>query len=107
MENENWQKNWEKTTKIMNTTKGTITPRAKKSKSKRQRKDEKRAANSSFVENGVQVVEEVPSSSANSVAPSAATTPAAATAASVQEINVENEPGWISGINHNWCKSLG
>ena len=47
----------------------------------------------------VQAVEEVPSSSASSVAPSAATTPAAAkTAASIQEINDENEPGWIFGV---------
>ena len=44
-------------------------------------------------------MEEVPSSSASSVAPSAATTPAAAkTAASEQEINDENEPGWIFGV---------
>ena len=44
-------------------------------------------------------VEEVPSSSASSVAPSAATTPAAAkTAASIQEINDECEPGWIFGL---------
>ena len=43
--------------------------------------------------------QEVPSSSASSVAPSAATTPAAAkTAASIQEINDENEPGWIFGV---------
>ena len=47
----------------------------------------------------VQAVEEVPSSSASSVAPSAATTPAAAkTAASIQEVNDENEPGWIFGV---------
>ena len=47
----------------------------------------------------VQAVEEVPSSSASSVAPSAATTPAAAkTAASIQEFNDEQEPGWISGV---------
>ena len=44
-------------------------------------------------------MEEVPSSSESSVAPSAETTPAAAkTAASVQEINDENEPGWIFGV---------
>ena len=44
-------------------------------------------------------MEEVPSSSASSVAPSAATTPAAAkTAASIQEINDETEPGWIFGV---------
>ena len=43
--------------------------------------------------------EEVPSSSASSVAPSAATTPAVAKiAASMQEINEENEPGWIFGV---------
>ena len=47
----------------------------------------------------VQAVEEVPSSPASSVAPSAATTLAAAkTAASVQEINDENEPGCIFGV---------
>ena len=47
----------------------------------------------------VQAVEEVPSSSASSVAPSAATTPAAAkTAASIQEFNDEQEPGWIFGV---------
>ena len=39
-------------------------------------------------------VEEVPSSSASSVAPSAATTPAASkTAASIQEVYDEQEPG--------------
>ena len=47
----------------------------------------------------MQAVEEVPSSSASSVAPSAATTPAAAkTAASVQEFNDEQGPGWIFGV---------
>ena len=47
----------------------------------------------------MQAVEEVPSSSASSVAPSAATTPAAAmTAASIQEFNDEQEPGWIFGV---------
>ena len=47
----------------------------------------------------VQAVEEVASSSASSVAPSAATTPAAAkTAASIQEFNDEQEPGWIFGV---------
>ena len=46
-----------------------------------------------------QAVEEVPSSSASSVAPSAAPTLAAAkTAASIQEINDEQEPGWIFGV---------
>ena len=46
-----------------------------------------------------QAVEEVPSSSASSVAPSAATTPAAAkTTASIQEVNDEQEPGWIFGV---------
>ena len=41
----------------------------------------------------------VPSSSARSVAPSAATTPAAAeTAASFQKFNDEQEPGWIFGV---------
>ena len=44
-------------------------------------------------------LEEVPSSSASSVAPSAATTPAAAkTAAFIQEFNDEEEPGWIFGV---------
>ena len=47
----------------------------------------------------MQAVEEAPSSSASSVAPSAATTPAAAkTAASIQVINDENEPDWIFGV---------
>ena len=47
----------------------------------------------------VQRVEEVPSSSASSEAPTAATTPAAAkTAAIIQEINDENEAGWIFGM---------
>ena len=46
----------------------------------------------------MQAVEEVPSSSANSVAPSAATPAAAKTAASIQEINNEQEPGWIFGV---------
>ena len=41
----------------------------------------------------------VPSSSASSVAPSAASTPAAAkTAAPIQEFNDEHEPGWIFGV---------
>ena len=44
-------------------------------------------------------MEEVPSSFASSVAPSAATTPAAAkTAASIQEVNDENGPRWIFGV---------
>ena len=44
-------------------------------------------------------MEEVPSSSASSVAPSATTTSAAAkTAASIQEFNDEQEPGWIFGV---------
>ena len=44
----------------------------------------------------MQAVEEVPSSSARSVTPSAATTLAAAkTTASIQELNDEHEPGWI------------
>ena len=47
----------------------------------------------------MQAVEEVPSSSASSVAPSAATTPPAAkTAALIQEFNVEQGPGWIFGV---------
>ena len=90
--------------------------RGKKGKGIGQGKDEKPAANSSFQSNCrkcgrwghkasecwqgyVQAVEEVPSSSATSVAPNAATTPAAAkTAASIQEFNVEQEPGWIFGV---------
>ena len=47
----------------------------------------------------MQSVEEVPSSSASSVAPSAATPPAAAkTAALIQAFNDEQEPGWIFGV---------
>ena len=47
----------------------------------------------------MQAVEDVPSSSASSVAPSAATSPAAAkTAASIQEFNDEQEPGWTFGV---------
>ena len=46
-----------------------------------------------------QAAEEVPRSCASSVAPSAATTPAAAkTAVSIKEINDEHEPGWIFGV---------
>ena len=88
----------------------------RKAKEKGQRKDEKPAPNSSVQgycrscgkwghkaseswQGYAQSVEEVPSSSASSVAPSAATTPAAAkTAASIQEIDDENEPGWIFGV---------
>ena len=55
----------------------------------------------------VQAVEEVPSSSASSVAPSAANTPGAAkTAASIQEINDENEPGWIFGVTGELVASV-
>ena len=90
--------------------------RGKKGKGKGQGKDEKPAANSSFQgycrtcgkwghktsecwQGYVQAVEEVPSSSASSVAPSAATTPAAAkTAALIQEFNDEQGPGWIFGV---------
>ena len=90
--------------------------RRKKGKRKRQGKDEKPAPNSSFqgccrscgkwvhkasecLQGYVQAVEEVPSSSASSVAPSAATKPAAAkTAVSIQEFNDENRPGWIFGV---------
>ena len=84
-----------------------------KGKGKGQGKDEKPAPNSSFQgycrscgkwrhkasecwQGYVQAVEEVPSSSVSSVAPSAATTPAAVkTAASIQEVNDDQEPGWI------------
>ena len=46
----------------------------------------------------MQAVEEVPSSSASSVAPSAITTSAAKkTAASIQEFNDEQEPGVMGG----------
>ena len=90
--------------------------KVKKGKGKGQGIDEKPAPNWSFQgycrscgkwvhkasecwQGYVQAVEEVPSSSASSVAPNAATTPAAAkTAASIQEINDENEPGWIFGV---------
>ena len=90
--------------------------RGKKGKGKGQGKDEKPAPNSSFQgycrscskwrhkasecwQGYVQAVEEVPSSSASSVAPIAGTTPAAAkTAASIQEFNDEQEPGWIFGV---------
>ena len=90
--------------------------KGKKGKGKGQGKDEKPAPNSSFQgycrsrgkwrhkaserwQGEVQAVEEVPSSSASSLAPSAATTPAAAkTAASIQETNDENGPGWIFGV---------
>ena len=47
----------------------------------------------------VGTVEEVPSFSARSVAPSAATKPAAAkTSASFQEFNEEQKRGWIFGV---------
>ena len=47
----------------------------------------------------MQTVEEVSSSSASSVAPSAATTPVAVkTAASIQEFNDDQEPGWLFGV---------
>ena len=90
--------------------------RGKKGKGKGQGKDEKPAANSSFQgycrtcgkrrhkasecwQGYVQAVEEVPSSSASSVAQSASTTPAAAkTAALIQEFNDEQGPGWIFGV---------
>ena len=90
--------------------------KGKKGKGKGKGKDEKPAPNSSFQgycrscgkwvhkasecwQGHVQAVEEVPSSSASSVAPSAATIPAAAkTAASIQEFNDEQEPGWIFGV---------
>ena len=79
--------------------------RGKKGKGKGQGKDEKPAPNSRSCgkwehkasecwQGHVQTVEEVPSSSSSSVAPSAATTPAAAkTAATIQELNDEHEPG--------------
>ena len=120
----NLAKKLESMTKVMSTARGTIAAKAvrkeeteeKKGKGKGQGKDEKPAANSSFQgycrtcgkwghkasecwQGYVQAVEEVPSSSASSVAPSAATTPAAAkTAALIQEFNDEQEPGWIFGV---------
>ena len=90
--------------------------KGKKGKGKGQGKDEKPAPNSSFHgycrscgkwghnasecwQGYVQAAEEVPSSFASSVAPSAVTTSAAAkTAASIRKINDENEPGWIFGV---------
>ena len=112
---------WESTTKVTNTARGTIAAKAVRKDKKEGRKakekegkDEKPAPNSSFQgycrscgkwghkasecwQGYVQAVEEVPSSSASSVAPSAATTLAAAkTAASIQEFNDEQEPGYGS-----------
>ena len=90
--------------------------KGKKGEGKAQGKDDKPAPSSSFQgycrscgkwahkasecwQGYVQAVEEVPSSSVSSVAPSAATTPAAAkTAASIQGTNDENGPGWIFGV---------
>ena len=115
---------WESTTKATSTSKNNDygkgnekgKERGKKGKGKAQGKDEKPAPNSSFQrycrscgkwgheasecwQGYVQAVEEVPSSSASSVAPSAATTPATAkTAASIQEFNGEQEQGWIFGV---------
>ena len=73
----------------------------KKGNGKGQGKDEKPAPNS---QGYVQAVEEVPSSSASSVAPSAATTPAAAkTAASIQEINDEKSVASVAtGTDDLW-----
>ena len=114
----------ESTTRATSTAKTTNTAKAlkkekkegKKGKGKGQGKDEKPTPNSSFQgycrscgkwehnasecwQGYVQAVEEVPSSSARSVAPSAVTTLAAAkTAASIQDINDEHEPGWIFGV---------
>ena len=108
----------------MSTAKITITAEAvrkekerrKKGRGKGQGKYEKPAPNSSFQgfcrtcgkwrhkasecwQGYAQAVEEVPSSSASSVAPSATTRSAAAkTAASVQEFNDEHEPGGIFGV---------
>ena len=98
--------------------------KGKKDKGKGQGKDEKPAANSSFQDyyrtcekwrhkasecwqGYVQAVEA--SSSASSVAPSAATTLAAAkTAALIQEFAGTRmdlwRDGWISGISHNWYR---
>ena len=115
---------WESTTEATSTAKTndygkgneTGKERATTGKGKGQGKDEKSAPNSSSQgycrscgkwrhiasecwQGYVQAVEEVPSSYASSVAPSAATTPAAAkTTASIQEFNDEQEPGWIFGV---------
>ena len=117
MAKENLAKIWESTTEARNTARGTRSATAVRKEEKEQRKakekdkDEKPAANSSFLgycrtcgkwrhkasecwQGYVQAVEDVPSSSASSVAPSAATTPAAAkTVALIQEFNVEQGPG--------------
>ena len=93
----------------------------KKGKGKGQGKDEKPAPNSSFQgycrsrgkwehmasecwQGYVQAVEKVPSSSASSVAPGAATTPAAAkTAASIKEINDEGSVASVTtGTDDLW-----
>ena len=103
--------------------------RGKKGKGKGQGKDEKPAAIYGFQgycrtcgkwrhkasecwQGYVQDVEEVPSSSASSVAPSAATTPAAAENSSIDSriqcwagtrMDLRRD-GWISGISHNWYR---
>ena len=112
MAKENLAKILESTTKVTNTARGTIAAKAvrkeekeeRKAKEKDKEKTRNQLPNSSFQcycrtcgkwghkasecwQGYVQAVEEVPSSSASSVAPSAATTPAAAkTAASDSRI---------------------
>ena len=109
-------KNWESATKVMNTARGTITAKAVRKEEKKERKaKEKDKEKTSFQgyktcgkwrhkaserwQGYVQAMEEVPSSSTNSVAPSATTTPTVAkTAALIQEFNIEQGPGWIFGV---------
>ena len=114
----------ESTTKIMNTARGTITAKAVRKEERKERKAKEKdkektrnqlqipvsKATAERVENGdtrrvsvgkdmCKLLEEVPSSSASSVAPSAATTLAAAkTAALIQEFDVEQGPGWIFSV---------
>ena len=98
---------WESTTKAMSTARTTSTAKAMRKEKKEERKAKEKDKEcgkcghkaSECWQGYVQAVEEVASSSASSVAPSAATTPAAAkTAASFQEFNDEQEPGWIFGV---------
>ena len=104
------------TAKLNSTAKAVRKEKKEGRKAKEKDKDEKPAPSSSFQgycrtcgkcghnasvcwQGYVQTVEEVPSSSASSVAPSSATTFAAAeTAASIQEFNEEQKRGWIFGV---------